>query len=403
MDHTLVIGIAGVISYIIFKRTETISSTNLLILLFFVPIFLAVVPVPSGILEPRYGDFLGIRVVISFIGYYTTILSCVVLYRLSPWHPLAKYPGPLICKITKLKGAIVGHGGKQYLYYRDLHRKYGDVVRIGPNELSFLSASAINPILGQSGQNYVPRGPYFDGRFPETQKIYPIGALRDAEEHHRRRIPWSKAFSTNALKEYEVLVRAKTEVLAEKLVSISGKGTKIIQMNKWLSYYTYDMMTAFVFSGGSNMLEEGDPKGLLEDIRSGHVRMMFMSHVPWLGRLCYRLPPRLFSGLNAFRRNSHERAMKRKAQGSERKDLYYYLLDEGNPDAKVPEAQVISDGSSAVLGGSDTTASTMTLICYHLTTRPKVYERLKQEIDASGEGWNDGSVLAKMPYLNAVM
>lgn len=54
-------------------------------------------------------------------------------------HPLAKYPGPAAAKVTDLWKSY--NAGKQR--YRtvlaELHRRHGDIVRIGPNEASSLS------------------------------------------------------------------------------------------------------------------------------------------------------------------------------------------------------------------------------------------------------------------------
>jgi hypothetical protein len=63
--------------------------------------------------------------------FWSTLAISILVYRASPWHPLAKYPGPLICKLTKYHLAFLSLRGKQYLYYSQLHKKYGDVVRIG--------------------------------------------------------------------------------------------------------------------------------------------------------------------------------------------------------------------------------------------------------------------------------
>ena len=63
--------------------------------------------------------------------FWSTLIISILVYRAFPWHPLAKYPGPLICKLTKYHLAFLSLYGKQYLYYSQLHKKYGDVVRIG--------------------------------------------------------------------------------------------------------------------------------------------------------------------------------------------------------------------------------------------------------------------------------
>ncbi|ESK87701.1 cytochrome p450 [Moniliophthora roreri MCA 2997] len=373
-DSLIIVGAAGVAAYLVFKRTETLKNTNLVLLLVAIPsllsTYLSISTVPIW------------NVLLVFIGYLFTILSCIVVYRVSPWHPLAAYPGPLLLSGT-----------------RGLHEQYGDVVRIGPNELSFLSPDALGPIMGQHG---LPKGQFWDGRFPENQKVRPVTALQDLEQHRQRRGPWNKAFSSAALKEYEVLVSKRTALLGDKLAAESESG-KPVEFGQWIGWYTYDLMTDFVFSGGSEMLRQGDVEGLIADIRSGLPNALFMSHVPWLGRLLYRIPKGFYSAQLKFRQNSFARAMKRKEMGGEKKDLYYYLLDEAN-DKKVHSGpEVIADASAAVLGGSDTTSNTVTLIVFYLLTRPNALQRIKEEVDSVGDQWNDVSVQTKMPYLNGII
>lgn len=68
---------------------------------------------------------------VAFAMYTTALLSSLTFYRLSPFHPLAKYPGPIACKLSKLWLSWICLSGKQHIYYFHLHEKYGDIVRIG--------------------------------------------------------------------------------------------------------------------------------------------------------------------------------------------------------------------------------------------------------------------------------
>ena len=70
-------------------------------------------------------------IVLSFSLYWSVILGSTAFYRLSPIHPMARYPGPLMCKLTKFWGLYKERDGKQHLYVEHLHNIYGDVVRIG--------------------------------------------------------------------------------------------------------------------------------------------------------------------------------------------------------------------------------------------------------------------------------
>ena len=58
------------------------------------------------------------------------------MYRLSPFHPLAKYRGPTIAKTSKLWAAYVCSRGGLHRYLKSLHERYGDVVRVGRYQLN---------------------------------------------------------------------------------------------------------------------------------------------------------------------------------------------------------------------------------------------------------------------------
>lgn len=63
---------------------------------------------------------------------YLSILSVsIVAYRLSPFHPLARYPGPILCKISMFWLAKVAWRGKEHIYHQELHERYGEIIRIG--------------------------------------------------------------------------------------------------------------------------------------------------------------------------------------------------------------------------------------------------------------------------------
>ena len=63
--------------------------------------------------------------------YTTTLVLTTLAYRLSPWHPLASYPGPLLAKTTSLWLTYISSTGKRYLILDALHARYGPFLRIG--------------------------------------------------------------------------------------------------------------------------------------------------------------------------------------------------------------------------------------------------------------------------------
>ena len=62
--------------------------------------------------------------------------------------PFRAIPGPWLNRISELPAALALLRGEQHLYYKSLHDKYGPVVRISPDEISFISVEARQEIYG---------------------------------------------------------------------------------------------------------------------------------------------------------------------------------------------------------------------------------------------------------------
>jgi hypothetical protein len=74
---------------------------------------------------------------LAFVTFLMAFLASISLYRLSPLHPLAKYPGPIRCKLTKFWMAWISFRGRAHIYYKKLHDNYGPIVRIGESLFDF--------------------------------------------------------------------------------------------------------------------------------------------------------------------------------------------------------------------------------------------------------------------------
>ncbi|KAJ7638131.1 cytochrome P450 [Mycena rosella] len=390
-EHTLLSVIcAGLTCHLIFNRLEPRSLLHLVLLLAVPPSVLTVLVLP-------HTSGLSSAVPLTFALYISSLGTSVVLYRLSPFHPLAKYPGPMLCKVSKLWFAGVAMKGKQHLYYSELHQRFGDVVRIGPNELSFRDVKAIVPMMGSKG---MPKGPWWDGRVPaQNREVRPLLALRNPEEHARRRRAWTRAFNTPALKDYEVLVDARVSQLVDILTTKIGTS---VDLSQWLGWLTYDIMNDIMFSGGGDSMETED-RDISRLLGNAQPMALFLSHLPWTAEFYLRLPG-VGRDLRAFRTYAAQRAFERKARGSHQKDVFYHLIDEAGLEATPPSsAQVTSDGGLAIVAGSETTSTTLSHAFFLLLCNPTAYRRLQAEVDdPKRDTWVPASQ-AHMPYLNAVI
>ncbi|KAL8692669.1 MAG: hypothetical protein Q9218_002342, partial [Villophora microphyllina] len=66
-------------------------------------------------------------------------------------RPLAKVPGPLIAKLTPWWQIYHSYAGDEFTVVQRLHRKYGKVVRVGPNTVDIADGAALAPIYVDKG------------------------------------------------------------------------------------------------------------------------------------------------------------------------------------------------------------------------------------------------------------
>ncbi|KAI0964040.1 hypothetical protein AcW1_000956 [Taiwanofungus camphoratus] len=391
IGHTFLVVIAtALLVYVIFKRYEPSQVSAHVCFL---------VVLPAILVAPFLRHLTLLRALfVCFSAYFGTLALCTVSYRLSPLHPLAQYPGPASHKVSKLWMAILALHGRQHLHIHDLHERFGDIVRIGPNELSIRDASAIAPLMGSNG---LPKGPSWTGRSMKPA-ILSLMSLRNPHEHARRRKPWIRAFNPAALKEYEELIAKRATQLIERLVEQRSE----TDLGTWFNYFAFDFMMDMAFGGGVSMLCDGDVVNVWHNLEKGLVWSLFLGHVPWLAPYFKNIPG-LCENLKAMRKFSGGRAVIRVKNGSLTRDLFYYLNNEdGAEEVSPPLAQVVAEGQLAVLAGSDTTASVLTSMFWCLLSHPAAYKRLQAEVDAyypPGENALDTKHHADMPYLNAVI
>ncbi|KAI0688704.1 cytochrome P450 [Cytidiella melzeri] len=382
----------SLITHYIFKRWEP-TNLKLIASLLLIP------PVPLAFLLLPHATSLALALVASNCLFLGTLVASILAYRLSPFHPLASYPGPVMCRVSKLWMVWVTRGGSQHLWYQRLHQTYGDAIRVGPNELSFRDPSILTAFMGTTG---LPKGP---GR--SAQGMYPpVRSLimqRDPVEHLRRRKPWNRAFNMTALKEYQPRIAQRATQLVDRLAH--QKGT-VVDLALWISWFAFDFMGDLAFGGGGTMLQRGDGDALWRTLKDGLAVTTLFEQLPWLPYILKTIPP-LQARASRMRALGINRAITRFEQGGQLKDVFYYLNNEdGAQKENPPKPVVISDGFLVLIAGSDTTATVLASLFWCLLTHPDVYKRLRDEVDTFYPPEEDSTSPrhhSQMVYLEAVI
>lgn len=94
---------------------------------------LVVFPVLLILFLPGFGG--NIYGVYSYFIYISAVSSSTIFYRLSPLHPLSRYPGPVLARISKLWMLNVVRSGRRHVVLKQLHDRYGPHVRIGKSKV----------------------------------------------------------------------------------------------------------------------------------------------------------------------------------------------------------------------------------------------------------------------------
>ena len=120
------------------------------------------------------------------------------------------------------------------------HQKYGPVVRLSPNLLSYTESRAWKEIygFGKSHAPPIPKDP--DSYTPPPNGVPGLLAALNDEYHAKTRRIFTPAFSERALREQESIFLGYVHVLVEKLKGESKAGIPI-DMVRWLNFTTFDV------------------------------------------------------------------------------------------------------------------------------------------------------------------
>ncbi|KAI9035561.1 cytochrome P450 [Aspergillus affinis] len=194
------------------------------------------------------------------------LAGLVVCYCLSTWiynlyfHPLAQFPGPLLGRASLWWRFIHTSTGKVHLAIEDLHKRYGPIVRLSPNELSFGSVESWKVIYGHpTSQRPMPEKAAFYDVFSAGFARNDLGSERDYHKHAAMRRMLAPAFSQRALLEQEDIIGG----IIDRFVRIVGEkappGSKGINMTKWYEMSSFDILGEMAFGESFHSLEAGKP------------------------------------------------------------------------------------------------------------------------------------------------
>ena len=341
----------------------------------------------------------------SFLSSYLLLGStCATLYLLGCFiynlyfHPLRRYPGPVLARCSRLWYTFYFVRGKFHLATQRAHEKYGDVVRVAPDELSYIATSAWKDIYGhRAGKPEMSKDPVFYANILSTGSL--VTAPRERHGFIRRQLAHS--FSASALREQESLVESYADLLIFKLSEACEKGSKPVNIVAWynvcdsvaevnmmlmsVQYYTFDVISDLAFGESFGCLKSNNYHPWVSTIVGGVKGSLLMkvgTHYPLLKTAINKLlvSKAMIEKKKYHRQMTVERLNKRLQQSTDRTDFLVKMVE---PDSGVSHEEMLANASLLTVAGSETTATLLSALTYLLLKNPGERRKLREELESA--------------------
>ncbi|KAH7063347.1 benzoate 4-monooxygenase cytochrome P450 [Macrophomina phaseolina] len=271
------------------------------------------------------------------------------------FHPLRTYPGPLATRASK----------------------WPCLVRVAPNQLSYIKGEAWKDIYGHRTSNG-------RGNIPKHKEAYPPPA--------------------------EALIRQYVGTLVHKLREMAADGNAI-DMVAMLNYTTFDIMADLTFGRSLGMIESASyvpwVQSIVGAIKFAGILAPVKEAFPWLLPLLQRT----FLRSMQEKRVAHgafavEHVNARLARETTRPDIWTFVLRNSAQSAAkggLDLAEMHTMGLALMAAGTETTATLLSGLTWWLCRTPEKLARLAEEVRQTFHSEEDINMqaLARLPFLNA--
>ncbi|KAM3420810.1 hypothetical protein BST61_g4055 [Cercospora zeina] len=349
-------------------------------------------------------------------------------------------PGPLLARFTDLYRLLVVWRRDSHDTYLELHKKHGDLVRIGPNCVSISKPDVVNTIYGISVK--APKSDFYSvwQNIVDGKRTASLVFTTDEQQHATMKRPIASAYSLSTLVEFEPLIDSTTAVFLDRIDQLFATTGEVCDLGTWLQWYAFDVIGELTLSKRLGFLERAeDVENIADSIAANFDRCSVLGQMPWLDEWIYksRLFQKIFvkgkvNPIIAFgqRRLQERLDSKDDVIATEAPGLNDIALNEkvlhgitpSKPDflsrfLKLHDEQPEVVTNQALLAylfininaGSDTIASTTRAIFYYLLKNTSTLDKLCDELEQAQKQGRLTAPLATwtevqaLPYLNAVI
>ncbi|OJZ86475.1 hypothetical protein ASPFODRAFT_80989 [Aspergillus luchuensis CBS 106.47] len=343
------------------------------------------------------------------------------IYRLY-FHPLRKIPGPKLAAITygyEFYYNVI-KGGKFVWEIERMHKIYGPIIRINPDEVHINDPDYYEEIYTSRARRR-EKDPFQVAQFDIDGAAF---SSITPEIHRQRRAPLDKFFSKQAISNIEYLIYDSLDKLI-KAYKEAYQSKSVVSLDAGFAGLTADIIHQYAFGFNPGNL---DAEGFNESVRDAANAVLQGMHLlnffPFI-KVVFSLLPRgllrLISEPAVKLAEEKEDLLARSAAALERNQTPVQE-DEKVSNSKgaildaiaaprMPEhmrtpKRLMEEGLSLAIAGTETTARALSVGTYHLLTKEHVRLKLKEELKAvmpTPDMRVSRTELEKVPYLSGVI
>ena len=255
-----------------------------------------------------------------------------------------------------------------------LHEEYNsDIVRISPDELSFIAPAAWNDICG-ARQGFQKN--------PElTPGLNSIVNANDAD-HRRLRQIMSHAFSEKAIKEQEYLIQSHVDAMLGQLKTEAS--SRNVDLVEWINWTLFDIVGDLAFGEPFGALQGSTARAWASMITlatRGYTKLSIFSRFPPVGSIIQSFMWRkLRRARDKHDASAAEKVNRRLDSEKHRPDFVGHILAHNNTKGGMSRQEIVTNASTLILAGADTIASTLAGTLSLLIQNPPAMQRVRDEV-----------------------
>ncbi|GAP91778.1 putative cytochrome P450 [Rosellinia necatrix] len=321
-------------------------------------------------------------------------LLTLIVYRL--WlHPLAKVPGPRLAALTywyETYFELAHRSGGQFTFHiKELHSRYGPIVRINPDEVHIDDPNFYSKLYNNRDGHDKPG--YLKWRFGSPHTLF---STPEHSIHRMRRAAQDPFFSRGKVLEFAPQMRAIVDRMCDRLSDDFLDRDRYINLGDMFTSYVADITTLYAFDRDFRYLEDPDfVPPFVKAIRGFKSIAQPFAQFPWLAKLMSMMPDSVvcflqpsMSVILAFKDHidslirdaRHEFLMAAEKPRSSRRTIIHGVLGSNLPQEEL-SSTILRDQAVGLIGaGIASSQWTLVIAFFHIIENKDIYKMLKEEL-----------------------